>query len=108
MIRVFTPLWILFYLALTPLIALKYTIDLMFLFLSDKVFDHLEPGLSTFKRQQHMFAAAGYWMWACVFYPLIYGLVVMLSVLYRTWMLFYQTYHMCRFRGRYNGHVRDE
>ena len=51
MIRVFTPIWIMVYLAMTPLIAVKYSIDVTYLILKERAFQHLEPGFSSFKAQ---------------------------------------------------------
>ena len=42
MMRIFTPFWIIFYLAITPIIGLKYSADFMLAFLEDEVFIHLD------------------------------------------------------------------
>mmetsp|Transcript_7378 Transcript_7378/g.8886 ORF Transcript_7378/g.8886 Transcript_7378/m.8886 type:complete len:105 (+) Transcript_7378:840-1154(+) len=102
MIRIFTPIWIIVYLALIPLVAMKYTTDVMFVLLNDTIFKKL-PIDSSFRGQQNLFACSGFWVWACLFWPVIWILLTVLAMLYRTWMLFYQTFHMCRFRSKYNG-----
>ena len=109
MIRVFTPLWTIAYLALTPIIAFKYTADVMLAFFNDVVFVHLEipdrngDCLPSFKGQQSLFARAGFWLWGSLLFPLFYIVFMLAAVLYRTWMLLYGTVHMCTFRSRYEG-----
>ena len=41
--RIMTPLWVLVYLIITPVICFKYTADFMLAFLEDQVFQHLDP-----------------------------------------------------------------
>ena len=114
MIRVFTPLWVIVYLALTPLIAFKYSADVVLAFLSDYVFCHLmkgpvEPGKENiptdFTHFQCLFAKAGFWLWGSLLFIPLYLIFTVSGVLYRTWMLLYGTVQLCKFRAKFEGEI---
>lgn len=111
MIRVFTPIWVIVYLALTPLIAFKYSADVVLAFLSDYVFCHLTKGPveedkpTDFSDFQSLFAKAGFWLWGSLLFIPLYLIFTVSGVLYRTWMLLYGTVQLCKFRAKFEGEI---
>ena len=110
-IRVFTSLWIIIYIILTPLLSLKFSADILRAIVSATLNQDLKEVLleeeffDTFETFVLMISSFEFWFWACLLYPVIWALITVCSVIFRTGMLFYQTFLCCKFRSNFGRHI---
>ena len=91
---------------------MKFTGDFICVLIDTKVLDSLEieeiRGGGDFENHIDAIAVTGFWLWAVLLSPLLWTLFTILSLLYRTKMLIYQTFLCCKFRSNFESNVNPD